>query len=203
MVLSFKRYIVLSFLFIILLVPLTGCGVSQSDYDAVVTERDKLKADYDQLVADTSDWLQLTEVERSAQLAQAEADRIVAEEKAAAEQKAAEEQIAKESVSIQEVLVNPLIYNAQFVRITNDLKITGNEVDRKSFRAYLSTGPKKYDYDTDFYIEVFYSEMADWKTYGTMSVKDNPLISVAGTFYLYSNSMDKGYILASEIKFLD
>ena len=190
MVLSFKRYIVLSFLFIILLVPLTGCGVSQSDYDAVVTERDKLKADYDQ-------------VERSAQLAQAEADRIVAEEKAAAEQKAAEEQIAKESVSIQEVLVDPLIYDAQFVRITNDLKITGNEVDRKSFRAYLSTGPKKYDFDTDFYIEVFYSEMADWKTYGTMSVKDYPLISVAGTFYLYSNSMDKGYILASEIKFLD
>lgn len=107
-------------LLIALALVLCSCGIPQTDYDRVVLERDNLQADYDkaksqydelvdnytkldadynELLNNTSDWLKLTDDEKAAQLAQAEADRIAAEEAAriareaqeAAERAAAEE----------------------------------------------------------------------------------------------------------------
>lgn len=88
-----------------LTVILSGCGVSQAEFDAVVSERDQmqtkydeLKAEHDELVKNTADWLKLSEEEKAAQLAQAEADRIAAEEAA---QKAKEEQEAAQKAAAE------------------------------------------------------------------------------------------------------
>jgi uncharacterized membrane protein YcgQ (UPF0703/DUF1980 family) len=94
---------------------LAGCGVAQDDYDSVVaqknslqsesatlkterdtlqTQYDALKTEHDALVADTADWLALSNEEKAAASAKAEADRIAAEKVA---QKAAEEKAAAEA----------------------------------------------------------------------------------------------------------
>lgn len=98
----------------------SGGGVPQSEYDAVVAERDTLKTQADDLLkekdelqaqydimsaeltalkTETADWLTLSETEKATAQAQAESDKIAAEaaakkaaeEKAAADKKAAEE----------------------------------------------------------------------------------------------------------------
>lgn len=102
-----------------LAVILSGCGVSQAEFDAAVTRRDELqiqydtvvserdqmqtkynelKAEHDELVKNTADWLKLSEEEKAAQLAQAEADRIAAEEAA---QKAKEEREAAQKAAAE------------------------------------------------------------------------------------------------------
>ena len=74
---------------------LTGCSqISQADYNAIVAAKDKLQDDYDLLKEQTADWIQLSETEKAAQLANAEAERIKAEE---AERKAQEEKAAEEA----------------------------------------------------------------------------------------------------------
>lgn len=104
---------------LMLTVILSGCGVSQAEFDAAVTRRDELqlqydaavserdqmqtkynelKADHDELVKNTADWLKLSEEEKAAQLAQAEADRIAAEEAA---QKAKEEREAAQKAAME------------------------------------------------------------------------------------------------------
>ncbi len=96
---------------------LCACGVSEEDYGKVVSERDDLQAKYDtinsdydtlkakydklerehnELVDNTSDWLKMTEDEKSAQLARAETERIAAEEEA---KKPKEEQAAAEEAA--------------------------------------------------------------------------------------------------------
>jgi|LSQX01.1.fsa_nt_gb uncharacterized membrane protein YcgQ (UPF0703/DUF1980 family) len=106
------------------LVLLAGCGVNQSEYDSIVidyaaltsehetltskydtlaseyktlnNEYDLLHNEYNELVENTADWRELSEQEKAAQIAKAEADRIIAEEeKAAAERKATEEAAKK------------------------------------------------------------------------------------------------------------
>ncbi|MDD4774272.1 MAG: toxin regulator [Eubacteriales bacterium] len=76
----------------------------QSDYQSLLSEKSKIQSDYntlkskhDKLVADTYDWVQLTDAQKAAQLAQAEADKIAAENaaKKAAEEKAAAQAQAK------------------------------------------------------------------------------------------------------------
>jgi hypothetical protein len=94
---------------------IAGCGVPQGDYDSIVAEKDKLQSDnsalkadrdtlktehdalveaHEQLLADTADWRVLSDAEKTATAAQAEADRIAAEASAA---KAAEEKAAAEA----------------------------------------------------------------------------------------------------------
>ena len=133
-------------LIICIIFSLTGCGVSQDDYDLVIKENEQyqsklndveaeksslqdqlsaaeeqiteiqadknaLQADYDslekeyaQLKADTADWVKLSDEEKAAEQARAEAERIEAEEAAKkakeeqeAAEKAAEEEAAKEA----------------------------------------------------------------------------------------------------------
>ena len=92
---------------------LVGCGVSKKEYQAIVSERDKLqeeynelKSNYDKLLSDTADWKKLTEDEKKIKIAESETERIKAEEelqKVTAEQearKAAEEQAAREAASV-------------------------------------------------------------------------------------------------------
>ena len=73
----------------------------KADYDSLKSEYSNLKSEHDSLVEDTADWLTLSEEEKAAQLAQADADRIVKEAaaKKAAEEKAAEEKAAAEKAA--------------------------------------------------------------------------------------------------------
>jgi hypothetical protein len=86
----------------------------------------------------------------------------------------------EDSVTLQDVLLETDVYDGQFVRISSELKIYANNLDRKSFRTYLSTGSGPLDSDMDLDLEVYYDEMTDWKTWGTMSA-DYQIIKVAGT----------------------
>jgi nucleoid-associated protein YgaU len=206
---------------------LTGCGVAQSDYDAVVAERaelqtqysqsksdyDSLKAEHDKLVIDTADWLQFSAEEKATIAAQAESARIEAEQvaKKAAEEKAAEEKIAaekaaaeaekiaKEQVSLQDILIEPQKYDGKFVRITSNLQVMGNDLERKSFNTWLSTGSEFTDNDMTFQLEVFYEDMSDYKTWATLSSANYPIITIAGTIHIFRNTNNSVYINATEI----
>ncbi|MDR3295647.1 MAG: hypothetical protein LBT26_07470 [Clostridiales Family XIII bacterium] len=156
-----KRLITL-LMFSVLLLSFTGCGVAQNDYDTVVAEQDKLQAEYDQqkadyeslkaeydkLLTDTADWRKLLDEEKTAQIAQAEADRIVAEEaakKAAEEQaaadaaakKAAEEKAAADAKkAAAERIVGGIEFPA-FPLTINGLTFTKVEVTQQNGRAYV------------------------------------------------------------------
>jgi hypothetical protein len=242
----------------LLLTTASGCGVAQSDYDDAVAQRDRLqteqndlqteyntlneryntlntehemlKSEHDTLIANTTDWLKMSEDEKAAQMANAEVERIAAEEvakkaaeeraaedakkaaeekaaaeKAEAERIAAEEKANKEKVGIKDVLLEPLNYYGEFVRITSDWVIASNNVDRKSFSCFLLKERRDSGYntsDTDFSIEIFYEDMSDWKKWGQLS-EDNQIIHVAGTVYTYSNNKDSCYIKASEITIVE
>lgn len=108
-----KRKAWIPVLSLLLVLTLGACGVSQGELNAVTAERDELKTQYDalqakydglkaeheELVANTGDWSKLSEDEKAARLAQAEADRIAAEE---AEKKAKEERAAAEKAAAEE-----------------------------------------------------------------------------------------------------
>jgi DNA polymerase III alpha subunit (gram-positive type) len=110
-----KKFTALLAIILVTAAILTGCGVAQDDYDSVVaqknslqsesamlkterdtlqTQYDALKTEHDALVAETADWLALSNEEKAAAAAKAEADRIAAEKVA---QKAAEEKAAAEA----------------------------------------------------------------------------------------------------------
>lgn len=114
------KKVLISALSLLLALTLGGCGVSPEELGAVAAERselqtqldglqmqynglqtkyDALKAEHEELVANTADWQKLSEDEKAAQLAQAEADRIAAEE---AEKKAKEERAAAEKAAAEE-----------------------------------------------------------------------------------------------------
>ena len=106
---------------------LCSCGVSKTDYEHALSQRESLQTEneelnnqlraweasynaldakyseletkYIELQHNASDWLKLTEDEKAAKLAQAEADRIAAEE---AEKKAKEERDAAEAAAAEE-----------------------------------------------------------------------------------------------------
>jgi hypothetical protein len=111
--LQMKR-IIPAVLALCLIISLAACGTSQSDYDAVTAERDSLRtqlstltseknslqSEYDKLKTETADWLALSDAEKAAASAQAEADRVAAEnaaKQAAADSAAAEEKARQEA----------------------------------------------------------------------------------------------------------
>lgn len=120
-----KKIVSLASIMLIVLM-LTGCGVAQTDYDEIIAQRDALQAEHeqalrdyaelkdeydvlkskhDELVVNTADWRTLSETEKVAQLAQAEADRIAAEEAARIAEEgrvAAEKAVAEEAARIAE-----------------------------------------------------------------------------------------------------
>ena len=87
---------------------LTACGVSQSDYDQVVAERDAavqeledLKTDYDTYKEKMTPFEEMTEAQAKAEKAKADQERKEIEEQEAAE-KAAEEAAEAERVAAEE-----------------------------------------------------------------------------------------------------
>jgi hypothetical protein len=193
---------------------LAGCGVPQEDYDSMVAQKDGLQAEYyalksehDALIADTADWLAMSDDEKIAAALQAEMDRIetekaaqiVAEEQAEIEaeeaKKQAEEEAEriKESVTLEDLYLEAEKYDGKFVRITDELKISNNNPSGKFF----SCDPP----DSGFgcVTNVQYEEFDNWKTLAKMDA-DGRRIKVAGTFY---NMVGWHYILASEITFVD
>lgn len=81
-------------LFTVTAVTLTGCSVSQSEYNSVIEEHGEIKANYDKLLAETEDWRRLSAEEKAQKLAEAEVEKTKAEEAA---KKAKEEQAAAEA----------------------------------------------------------------------------------------------------------
>jgi outer membrane murein-binding lipoprotein Lpp len=205
-----KRFTALLLAVITTALLLAGCGVPQDDYDSLVSQKDGLQAEYsalkaehDALVADTADWLAMSDDEKAAATLQAEMDRIAAEEaaKIAAEEQAAAEQAAqvaadeqakreaaearrkaaeaeRDSVTLFDLLLEPEKYEGKFVRVTSTLDIISNDTSYKIFYTWLYT--KEAGSDSNFYMYVSYAELPDWKTWGTVSSDQH--IKVSGTF---------------------
>jgi hypothetical protein len=102
---------------------------------------------------------------------------------------------ATKEATMQDIILEPIAYAGQFVHISSTLVLSDNRPSDKMFRCYLSTGSGKRDYDLDFYLSVYYDEMPDWKTWGSLSA-DRQKVKVAGTVYV---DRDFAYIKASEI----
>lgn len=202
-----KRKLGLALMLAMVLAITTGC-VSQGNFDELQdqynelnSKYEELKSEYDSLTVDTADWAQLSEMRVATEVAQAEIDRLAAEEagriaaeektaaeeKAEAERKAAEDEALKENASLKDILIEPEKYDGQFVRITDNLVIVDNEVLSKEYKTFLSTGSKSYDYDTNFKLYVNYENMEDYKTWASVSSRNRTKISVAGTIRVKYN----------------
>lgn len=101
-------------------------------------------------------------------------------------------------VTIRTLQANAVDYIGKRVEVKN-LKVRDNNLSRKAFRTYSSTGSKSFEYDTDASIEVFYDRMNDVDTWVNLSSDDAPIINVIGTFNVYSNDWTQGYISAEKI----
>lgn len=190
-------------LLVVLLSPFVwGCGVSQSDYDnlqiecaqtredydsllaekeKLQTEFDKLKEEHDTLIADTTDWLQLTKDQKAAELAKAETEMIAAEkaakkareekaaaeakEKAEAERKAAEEAKKraeeekkgyKTGITYDQLARNPEEYRGKKVMFKGEV-LQVSEVDSE-IQIRLATKANKWGGYSDNVIYVYFDK---------------------------------------------
>ena len=107
------------------------------------------------------------------------------------------------TISLQELLLEPEKYDGKFVKISTNLRPMSNRVERKSFSTLLKTGPQSWDVDSSFTLEVFYSEMENWKELGSMTLDKDATIRVEGTFHIYGNKYSRGYLKASKITFIN
>jgi hypothetical protein len=102
------------------------------------------------------------------------------------------------AVYIEKILSNYSLYNGQYVKIDSDLVLAHNNIERKSFTCYKSTGSKKYEYDTDKKIEIFYS-LCDNTDYLLSLTADYQKISLVGGYVKVYNNDKKAYLDANEI----
>ncbi len=200
----------LVFLEIVLL--LTGCGVSQTEYDALQArlnqaqqEYDELKQAYDELAEGAEGWLKLSEEERAAKLAQAEADRIAAEEaekKAKAEQEAAAEQAAREAeeearkgydtgITFDHLARNPDDYTGKKVKLTGHVvQVVEYEQETQIRLATKKTNYGKTGYEHSFEDVVYlYVDASNI----TSRILEDDLVTIYGTsrgLYTYTSTTD-------------
>ena len=219
-----KRFAILSLVLSLTVVTLASCGVPQKEYDALEAQYKRILSNYNALIDETQDWKAMDADQKAAMAAEAATARAAAEEIAAAvaaEQaavaaaKAEEDRVAaveaaeaeaaanKGKITLQELLLEPDVYVGELVHITSDLVLVRNTPDRKSFTCYLYKEIIKdygsYDsVDSNFALEVFYDEMSDWKTWGSLS-GDHQRIRVSGTVYIYADHRGVCYLSASEI----
>ena len=177
----------------------------KSDYDKLQIGFDELKLDYEKLLAEydnlrvnTADWLQLTDEQKSEQLAQAEADRIkaeeelriVEEEKAAVEAKAqaeadkkaaeeAERRAAEEKkgyntgISFDQLARNPDDYIGKKVEFTGEvLQVSeiGSEIQIR-----LATKENSWGGYTDNVVYIFFDNSLI-----KSRILDNDIITIYG-----------------------
>lgn len=170
----------------------------QASYDELKLDYDKLRAEHDNLRVDTADWLQLTDEQKAEQFAQAEADRIRAEEelrkaeeekaaaeakaKAEAEKKAAEEserKVAEEKkgydtgISFDQLARNPDDYKGKKVKFNGEvLQVSeiGSEIQIR-----LATKENSWGGYSDDVVYIYFD-----KSLITSRILDNDIITIYG-----------------------
>lgn len=170
----------------------------KSDYDKLQVGFDELKLDYDNLRVNTAEWLQLTDDQKAEQLAQAETNRIKAEEelriaeeekaaveaeaKAEADKKAAEEadRIAAEEkkgydtgISFDQLARNPDDYIGKKVKFTGEvLQVSelGSEIQIR-----LATKESSWGGYNDDVVYIFFD-----KSLIKSRILDNDIITIYG-----------------------
>ena len=181
---------------------------TKAKHDNLLTEKEKLqtdyntlKSEYDTLLADTVDWLKLTDEQKAEQLAKAEVDRIKAEEaakkeaeaKAAAEaeaKKEAEEKAAADAkkkeeeekkgynteITYNQLARNPEDYEGEKVKFKGEvLQVTevGSEI-----QVRLATKANSWGGYSDNVIYVFFD-----KSLISSRVLDDDIITIYGVSY--------------------
>lgn len=196
-----RRYFKLGILLLVSLFLLTACGQEQKDYEELTYKLENLEKAYNQLLIETEEWLQLSDLEREFLLEKLYENETVEENPNQENIIALEDDNLEGYISLQELLLEAEKYNGEFVKLSSELRPSINNVDRKSFSTVLATGLKSWENDNSFRLEVFYSELEAWKDFGTMTLDRDAMIRVEGTFYIYANEVNKGYLEASKIIF--
>lgn len=178
-------------IFLLLLIPLlTACQQGVREYDELIYQLESLEEAYNQLLIETEEWRQLTDSEKEFFLSKFE------------DLKAIEEDL-EGAISLQELLLEAEEYDGEFVIVSSNLRPRVNNVAKKSFSTVLATGSQSWENDNSFTLEVFYSEMENWKELGTMILNKDAIIRVEGIFYIYGNQYNRGYLQASKITFIN
>ena len=100
-------------------------------------------------------------------------------------------------VSIKMLLAFPERYIGQVVKIEEQVAISANDVKRKSFRTFQSTGNARHEWNGDNRIEVFYRNLS-YAEKCIMVDSNYQKISVEGQVCKYNNN-NEIYIEGTEI----
>lgn len=202
-----RRYIKLGVLFLLVLFLLTACGRENKDYEELTHRLENLEKAYNELLIEAKEWLQLSEIERELFLEKLHENESIEEnsnqENIIDFKNDNEDTNSEGYISLQELLLEAEKYNGEFVRLSSKLRPSINNVDRKSFSTVLATGPKSWENDNSFRLEVFYGELEDWKDFGTMTLERDSMVRVEGIFYIYANETNRGYLEARKIDFIN
>ncbi len=102
-------------------------------------------------------------------------------------------------VTLDALLANPNDYNGKLIKLSTDLVLSRNNIDRKSYSCMKSTGNKEYDYDTDRTLEVFYRLCDNYESCFAVTANHQKIHYVAGYVKIYSDAI-KPYIDALHIE---
>ena len=197
-----RRYIKLGVLFLLVLFLLTACEQEHKDYEELTNRLENLEKAYNQLLIETEEWLQLSDLERELLLEKLYENETVEENPNQENIVTLEDDNLEGFISLQELLLEAEKYNGEFVKLSSKLRPSINNVDRKSFSTVLATGSKSWENDNSFRVEVFYGELDDWKDFGTMTLERDSMVRVEGIFYIYANETNRGYLEARKIDFI-
>ncbi|MDP2302341.1 MAG: hypothetical protein Q8N03_07955 [Ignavibacteria bacterium] len=101
-------------------------------------------------------------------------------------------------VSIRDLLSESKKYEGKIVEVSS-LRAISNDVQRKYFSTYKSTGIGRLDFDTDLGIKVYYDKASNRDELIYLTGDNNPEMTVIGKFVYYS--FFGSYIDAKEIKY--
>jgi len=197
------RYIKLGALFVVILSLALAYWEEKQDYKEVAYRLENLEEAYNQLLIETEEWRELSDLEREFILTKLAEDEAIEESFNQEDVLVLEDDKLEGYISLQELLVEPEKYHGEFIKLSSELRPSINNVDRKSFSTVLATGPKSWENDNSFRLEVFYRELENWKDFGTMTLERDAIIRVEGTFYIYANEYNRGYLEASKITFVN
>ena len=190
-------------LLLLLVFLLTACQQGEKEYDELIYQLESLEEAYNQLLIETEEWRQLTDSEKEIFLTKIEDFESIEEDPNQDIQEIIEDDDLEGAISLQELLLESEKYDGEFVKISSELRPRVNNVDRKSFSTVLATGFQSWENDNSFTLEVFYNELGNWKELGTMTLDRDAMIRVEGTFHIYGNQYNRGYLEASKISFIN
>lgn len=101
-------------------------------------------------------------------------------------------------VSVRDLKSNPLQYHNKKIKV-GPLKVIFHQLEKASFTTYVSTGDKSSDWDTDTQLEVFYDKATNLEECKNLQSNKRPIIYASGTFKLYIDNDNKGYLQANNV----